>query len=906
MNFYKIILVVLALFFVNQNIEAQEEDYLYGKIVNSDTDAIYDAKIYWNTKDKDGKTTSKSDGTFRIVKKRGEKNTLVIEKPGKKSRELSVSDSVNEFVYVVMKDKGVTSITASRWEQSIYEVPASTIIISREEIEQNGYLTLQEILENVPGLFTIDQRYASGVTIGIRGFWTDFSRNVMIQLNGINMLNDRRNDFPLDKINVAVESIDKIEIVRGPMSVIYGDGAFFGVINIITNSSQEASSSSFTSGYGTQNTIKQTLRYALNKDGLNLSFNAMMFHRDGFSEEWKDLISSDLAKSDSTKHNSAFKFPNAVTLADYYYDEENPNINPERYSRKYKSFNMSMSYDGFFSNINFSNSNSGFSYKAVGPGDRNDYKTRNSHYQFGYRNEIKNLGNGLEWQLKTEYMTSRGNQISSRYVDTMLIIGEDRISSIRTELNTRYPIIKKKLDLISGLYYNYNYENGTFYNAPDLNLRNWYVGLDPDEDRLTTIAGYAQLQSKINNWQIIGGLRISQQGSYKMLNEENVGYYGDSLFGFDLGWENDSNQIKFQRQNETKPASDIQLIPRFAAIYHDSISKNLNQYFKLMYGKAVNEINVVQNAYDIMKKNANLSKADSVYTDNQRYEYLSPEKIHTIELGYTLVKEGKDDVTYELNTNIFFNVLTDLITRQTSQKHGVYVTNSVNDKNQILTRGIEFLGKTEYKISKKYKIALQGGLTLQSTKSANGSISFKDVFSEINYINQTEFYDAMKDNKTSDSSTYYNDQYPTSFSPPVLANFNIISYFELKKKAHLTLNLGGNYVGPMWGQAKETFIDLDNGDKQEIPSYYGDSSSVEIPGYWRFSINVRLSHLKIKKKLDKNGNVIHHEGSLYMNLKFSNIFDTRYKYPNHSYTSYFDKGVFGRRRQIIGNIGYKF
>ena len=139
-----------------------------------------------------------------------------------------------------------TVSSASRWEQSIYEIPASTIVISREEIEQNGYLTLQEILENVPGLFTVDQRYTSGVTIGTRGFWTDFSRNVMIQLNGINMLNDRRNDYPLDKINVAVESIDKIEIVRGPMSVIYGDGAFFGVINIITNDSQSSASSSFT------------------------------------------------------------------------------------------------------------------------------------------------------------------------------------------------------------------------------------------------------------------------------------------------------------------------------------------------------------------------------------------------------------------------------------------------------------------------------------------------------------------------------------------------------------------------------------------------------------------------------------------------------------------------------------
>tara|TARA_B110000211_G_C14083271_1_gene555554 strand:- start:269 stop:2974 length:2706 start_codon:yes stop_codon:yes gene_type:complete len=900
---YKFILIVFALFFVNLSSQAQDENYIYGKVVNTDTNAVVDATVYWDTKNKKNKTRTEPDGTFRIVnfKEEGRDIKLVIEAGGKIKQELSIKNAVHdEFIHVMMQDKGVTSITASRWEQSIYEVPASTIVISRDEIEQNGYLTVQEILENVPGLFTIDQRYASGATIGIRGFWTDFSRNVMIQLNGINMLNDRRNDFPLDKINVAVESIDKIEIVRGPMSVIYGDGAFFGVINIITNGSQESSSSSFTSGYGTQNTIKQTLRYALNKDGLNLSLNAMVFHRDGFDEAWEDLISPELAASDSSKYNAGFKFPNAVTLSDYYYNKDQPNVNPERYSKKYKSFNMSMSYNGFFSNINYSNSNSGFSYKAVGPGQRNDYTTRNSHYQFGYRNEIKEIGNGLEWQLKTEYMTSRGNQISSRYVDSMLIVGEDRISSVRTEFNTRYSFLedgnKYKLDLISGLYYNYNFENGTFYNAPDINLRNWWVGLDPEEGRLTTTAGYAQLESKIKNWQIIGGIRISQQGSYKMLNEENVGYYGNSLYGADLGWSNDSSIIKFQRQNETKPASDVQFIPRFAAIYHFE-KENNKHFFKAMYGKAVNEINVVQNAYDIMRKNANLSKDDSIATNSKGYSYLAPEEIQTIEFGHTLVNEKNG---FELNTNVFINVLSELITRQTSQINGVYVTSSVNDNDQNLTRGIEFIGKKKFDLSKRNKLTIQGSLTLQSTKSLDTSSTYKDYFNDFNYTNQEEYNASISDNDTNNISSYDNDLYPTSFSPPVLANFNVTSYFGLKHKAYLVVNFGGNYVGPMWGQAKQTFVELADKSLQEIPSYYGNTHALEVPGYWRFSLNVRVGNLHLNKKLKASNS------GYFVSLKVSNLFDTSYRYPNHSYTVYFDKGVLGRQRQIIGNIGYKF
>lgn len=906
MKKFKHLLFLIGLFFQSMFINAQEE-FIYGKVIDADSNAMINVTVFWDSDDKDKqyKQLSQADGTFKIPKINSDRNIkLIVQESGKEKQELDLKNAENdEFILVLLKDKGVTSVTASRWEQSIYEIPASTIVISREEIEQNGYLTLQEILENVPGLFTIDQRYASGVTIGIRGFWTDFSRNVMIQLNGINMLNDRRNDYPLDKINVAVESIDKIEIVRGPMSVIYGDGAFFGVINIITNDSQSSASSSFTTGYGTQNTLKETFRYALNENGLNLALNAMIFHREGFNEQWRDMISDGLAVSDSTAFGSDFKFPNAVTLSDYYFDTENPDVNPERYSRKFKSFNLSMSYNGFFSNINFSNSNSGFSYKAVGPGDRNDYTTRTSNYQFGYRNRIKKIGNGLDWQLKTEYMTSMGNQISNRYVDTMLIIGEDRISSIRTEFNTRYsfisnPMSKFKLDLISGFYYNFNYENGTFYNAPDINYRNWFVGLDPKEGRLTTTAGYAQLEIKINRLQIIGGFRISQQGAYKMLNEENVGYYGDSLTGSDLGWEGDTSAISFQRQNEIKPAGDVQFIPRLAAIYNLNINDDVAHYFKAMYGEAQNEINVVQNAFDIMRTNANLTPAQ--LNDFGEYSYLSPEKIQTIELGHTYVNRK---INFELNTNLFLNILDDLITRDTYQSNGVYVGYSANSTKSIVSRGVEFIGKQTFNLStprRTINLAAQGSITLQSTKSLEEKNGFNDYFNQLDAVDIDAYNDALSNNDTNDINSYADDLYPTSFSPPILANFNTTLYIGLKNKAYLTVNFGGNYVGPMWGQLKFEKVVLFNSNEQQVPSYYGDSQFKRIKGYWRNSLNVRVGNLHISKENKLK------EGGYFVNLKISNLFDTEYIYPNHSYTAYFDKGVYGRRRQIVGTIGFKF
>ena len=75
--------------------------------------------------------------------------------------------------------------------------------------------------------------YWQNESYGVRGFWSKgWNDNVIIMVNGVDQISDYFNDYPLTTIAVPVEAIDKIEVVRGPMSVIYGSGAFFGAINI--------------------------------------------------------------------------------------------------------------------------------------------------------------------------------------------------------------------------------------------------------------------------------------------------------------------------------------------------------------------------------------------------------------------------------------------------------------------------------------------------------------------------------------------------------------------------------------------------------------------------------------------------------------------------------------------------
>jgi outer membrane receptor for ferrienterochelin and colicins len=135
----------------------------------------------------------------------------------------------------LMAVKVSTVVGASKREQSLSEAPSSVTIISSQDIQQYGYRTLADILNSVPGLYvTTDDAYSF---LGVRGFNRpgDYGGRVLLLLDG-HRLNEPvfdtasfSHDFILD-----VDLIDRVEIVRGPGSALYGDNAFFAVVNVIS------------------------------------------------------------------------------------------------------------------------------------------------------------------------------------------------------------------------------------------------------------------------------------------------------------------------------------------------------------------------------------------------------------------------------------------------------------------------------------------------------------------------------------------------------------------------------------------------------------------------------------------------------------------------------------------------
>jgi iron complex outermembrane receptor protein len=124
---------------------------------------------------------------------------------------------------------------ASRFDQLASEAPASVTVITAEEINRHGWRTLAEIVSSVRGFFTTyDRAYTY---VAARGFGRpgDFSNRLLLVLDGqaINEPIYGGGAYGTESA-VDVADIERVEFIRGPGSSLYGAGAFFAVVNVVT------------------------------------------------------------------------------------------------------------------------------------------------------------------------------------------------------------------------------------------------------------------------------------------------------------------------------------------------------------------------------------------------------------------------------------------------------------------------------------------------------------------------------------------------------------------------------------------------------------------------------------------------------------------------------------------------
>lgn len=143
--------------------------------------------------------------------------------------------------FAVVDETTVTA--AAKHVQLLSEAPSSVTVITSEEIERFGYLTLGDLLDSVRSFYVSNDRNYSYV--GVRGFGRpgDYNSRVLFLLDG-HPINENVYDSAAaigPDTGLDLGTVDRVEIVRGPGSTLYGTNAVFAVINVITRKGSEIS-----------------------------------------------------------------------------------------------------------------------------------------------------------------------------------------------------------------------------------------------------------------------------------------------------------------------------------------------------------------------------------------------------------------------------------------------------------------------------------------------------------------------------------------------------------------------------------------------------------------------------------------------------------------------------------------
>lgn len=152
--------------------------------------------------------------------------------------------------------------TVSKYEQKVKDAPNSVSIITSEDIRNFGYKTVEEALISLSGFYIRDDR--NYPYIGLRGFDrpSSYDANILLLINGHRTNDNVYNSLMLENmVGIDLSNVERIEVVRGPNSTLYGAGAVLGVINIITKKPINIDGLLLNGSYGTYNSKRVSLSY---------------------------------------------------------------------------------------------------------------------------------------------------------------------------------------------------------------------------------------------------------------------------------------------------------------------------------------------------------------------------------------------------------------------------------------------------------------------------------------------------------------------------------------------------------------------------------------------------------------------------------------------------------------------
>lgn len=487
-------------------------------------------------------------------------------------------------------------ITATRTEKRDVDVPASTTILSNQDLKNTGAQNLQVALGRVPGLIYKTFSPGGGAMgtmaneIAIRGV----SNGTLVMLNGTPM--NLRGKYFLDAI--PVENVERVEIVKGGAGVLYGSEAMGGVINIIT---KKEFTNSVSVGYG--NYGQQKYSASVGTDKVNVGYNL---------EKWGNVDTISRSDDKGLKHTDMTGSEKRNLYVDY-------KIN-DNWNFLYNYFETNVRYDTWFDDA----------YKEVPKGgalqQNREYVTKQNLVQLLYQddtlkanlyyNQNKLMANGF-----TNYNTS--GKFQGKIYDT-----DEKNRTYGADVQKEWQLNSKGSLVLGGSYQN------EFYDDYSSKVTDRHI-----------YAVYGQYDHKFDdkNELIVGARETWTTGAYRDQNYDNFSMSGQYVHKLD---DDDSLYA-----NVTQSF----IMPTFSQMYGASDTAIANPDLKPQKGvsyeagwKRVTDSHSWKAAVYHIDITDNISA--TWYTDKTEYQYTNEDFKNTgIELSCDI--EGKNGWSYNWGVN---------------------------------------------------------------------------------------------------------------------------------------------------------------------------------------------------------------------------------------------------------------
>jgi iron complex outermembrane recepter protein len=121
----------------------------------------------------------------------------------------------------------------ARKDEDLWKTPAAVFVITKEDISRSSVSSIPELLRMVPGL-QVAQIDASSWAVSARGFNSAYADKLLVLIDGRAVYSEATSGARWDQIDLPLDNIERIEVIRGPGAAVWGTNAVNGVINIIT------------------------------------------------------------------------------------------------------------------------------------------------------------------------------------------------------------------------------------------------------------------------------------------------------------------------------------------------------------------------------------------------------------------------------------------------------------------------------------------------------------------------------------------------------------------------------------------------------------------------------------------------------------------------------------------------